>query len=107
MEPPELITEARRKIYQAKLEIQQEKKTSRGMTGKALERTKKKLADLQSSLLKNSPMMPLALHGRNGKTFTLLLSSLYELSEWRENIEKAKHKGEYQAAASPERLSQM
>nr|XP_014353913.1 PREDICTED: breakpoint cluster region protein-like [Latimeria chalumnae] len=67
MEPPELITEARRKIYQAKLEIQQEKKTSRGMTGKALERTKKKLADLQSSLLKNSPMMPLALHGRNGK----------------------------------------
>ncbi|KAG2467686.1 ABR protein, partial [Polypterus senegalus] len=52
------------------------------------DRAKKKLLEYESWMLTHSPTVPLELHSRYGKSHTLLLSSLYELYEWKDCIEK-------------------
>ncbi|XP_067882449.1 active breakpoint cluster region-related protein-like isoform X4 [Heterodontus francisci] len=85
---PEEIEEAKARLMETKIEIYLEKKHNKG-----LERLKRKLWDIESWLLLNSPSIPLGLQSRNGKSYLFLLSSEYELHDWRESIEKLKKNG--------------
>ncbi|KAM6949536.1 active breakpoint cluster region-related protein [Aplochiton taeniatus] len=61
---------------------------SRGLVYRTLERGKKKLEQMELLLLTHSPVHQLELHSPSGKSHTVLLSSLHELEEWREAIDK-------------------
>nr|XP_043877733.1 active breakpoint cluster region-related protein isoform X3 [Solea senegalensis] len=76
----------RSKMYLLRQQIRQQSRGSRGMSFVA--RTKKKLEQMDLMLLTYSPLYRLELHSPSGKSHTLLLSSLYELEEWREAIHK-------------------
>ncbi|XP_069100463.1 active breakpoint cluster region-related protein-like isoform X2 [Pleurodeles waltl] len=91
-EPLELLEDVRLRIYQAKLELQEEKRLTRGSFRRAIEKAKKKLIDNELWLLKNAPAIPLNIHSKNGKSFTVLLSSEYELLDWKEQIEQTKNR---------------
>ncbi|XP_078509002.1 active breakpoint cluster region-related protein-like [Lissotriton helveticus] len=91
-EPLELLEDVRLRIYQAKLELQEEKRLTRGSLTRAIEKAKKKLIDNELWLLKNAPTIPLNIHSKNGKSFTVLLSSEYELLDWKEQIEQTKNR---------------
>lgn len=82
------LEEAKVKISHSMNELQREKR----QPGRAVERLKKKVYDLESWLLLHSPAIPLRMHQRNGKSFQFLLSSDYERCEWRETIEKLQRK---------------
>ncbi|KAM9335239.1 active breakpoint cluster region-related protein [Symphorus nematophorus] len=51
-------------------------------------RTRKKLEQMELLLLTHSPVYRLELHSPSGKSHNLLLSSLFELEEWREAVHK-------------------
>lgn len=91
-EPQEVMDDVRRKIIQARMEIQQAKHGDKFLMTRVFERVKKKLRDNELWLLKNSPTIPLMISSKIGKSYTLLLSSEYELSEWMEQIEKLSSK---------------
>uniref|UniRef100_A0AAQ4PGT3 Si:dkey-33c9.6 n=1 Tax=Gasterosteus aculeatus aculeatus TaxID=481459 RepID=A0AAQ4PGT3_GASAC len=61
----------------------------------AAARSRKKLEQMELMLLTHSPVHKLELHSPSGKSHTLLLSSLYELEEWRELIEKLTKDSEF------------
>ncbi|XP_078393696.1 active breakpoint cluster region-related protein-like, partial [Cetorhinus maximus] len=82
------IEEAKGRLMETKIEIYLEKKHN-----KRLDRLKKKLMDIESWLLLNSPSIPLGLQNRNGKSYLFLLSSAYELHDWRESIERLQKHG--------------
>lgn len=92
IEPLELLEDVRLRIYQTKLELQEEKRLTRGSLTRAIEKAKKKLIDNELWLLKNAPAIPLNIHSKNGKSFTVLLSSEYELLDWKEQIEQTKNR---------------
>ncbi|XP_071315580.1 active breakpoint cluster region-related protein isoform X1 [Trachinotus anak] len=75
----------RTKMYLLRQQLQQQK-GSRGVLLAA--RSRKKLEQMELMLLTHSPVYRLELHSPSGKSHTLLLSSLYELEEWREAIHK-------------------
>ncbi|XP_043942618.1 active breakpoint cluster region-related protein-like [Protopterus annectens] len=100
-EPQEIMDEVRRKIFQARMEIQQAKHGDRFLMTRVLERVKKRLRDNELWLLKHSPTIPLMVSSRNGKSYTLLLSSEYELSQWMEQIEKLSSKSKEGDTSSP------
>ncbi|XP_030045002.1 active breakpoint cluster region-related protein-like, partial [Microcaecilia unicolor] len=91
-EPQELINDIRKTIHQTRLEIQEEKKQNRGPVNKVLEKTRKKLLDSELWLIQNSPTVPLCIHSKIGKSYTFLLSSEFELCEWKEQIEQARNR---------------
>ncbi|XP_071315581.1 active breakpoint cluster region-related protein isoform X2 [Trachinotus anak] len=74
----------RTKMYLLRQQLQQQ--GSRGVLLAA--RSRKKLEQMELMLLTHSPVYRLELHSPSGKSHTLLLSSLYELEEWREAIHK-------------------
>ncbi|XP_070786126.1 active breakpoint cluster region-related protein isoform X2 [Enoplosus armatus] len=76
----------RTKMYLLRQQLRQHTKGSRGMSLAA--RSRKKLEQMELMLLTNFPVYRLELHSPSGKSHTLLLSSLYELEEWREAIHK-------------------
>ncbi|XP_051900767.1 active breakpoint cluster region-related protein-like isoform X2 [Pristis pectinata] len=82
------IEEAKARLMATKIEIHLEKKHNKG-----IERLRRKLSDIETWLLLNSPSLPLGLQSRNGKSFIFLFSSDYELHDWRETIEQQKKKG--------------
>ncbi|TNN58873.1 Active breakpoint cluster region-related protein [Liparis tanakae] len=51
-------------------------------------RSRKKLEQMELMLLTHTPVYTLELHSPSGKSHTLLPSSLFELEEWREVIDK-------------------
>lgn len=55
-----------------------------------IEKKRKRIAQLEAQLTILSPALPLHLYHHNGKTYTLLLQSDYEKSDWREAILAAK-----------------
>ncbi|XP_072340198.1 active breakpoint cluster region-related protein-like isoform X2 [Scyliorhinus torazame] len=89
---------AKGRLMETKIEIYLEKKHN-----KRLDRLKKKLFDIESWLLINSPAIPLGLQDRNGKSYLFLLSSEYELHDWQESIERLKKHGS-QAPSSPSEI---
>ncbi|XP_069507765.1 active breakpoint cluster region-related protein-like [Ambystoma mexicanum] len=88
----ELLDDVRLRIYQAKLELQEEKRLSRGIITRVMEKAKRKLVDNELWLLRNAPNIPLNIHSKNGKMFTVLLSSEYELLEWKEQIDQTRNR---------------
>ncbi|XP_006901470.1 PREDICTED: breakpoint cluster region protein [Elephantulus edwardii] len=90
MVPDEELDAMKIKISQIKSDVQREKKANKG--SKAMERLKKKLSEQESLLLLMSPNMAFRVHSRNGKSYTFLISSDYERSEWRENIREQQKK---------------
>ncbi|XP_070848817.1 active breakpoint cluster region-related protein isoform X2 [Chaetodon trifascialis] len=76
----------RTKMFLLRQQLQQQKAGSRGVSLEA--RSKKKMEQMELMLLTHSPVYRLELHSPSGKSHTLLLSSLYELEEWREAIHK-------------------
>ncbi|XP_038588586.1 active breakpoint cluster region-related protein isoform X2 [Micropterus salmoides] len=76
----------RTKMYLLRQQLRQQATGSRLMALSA--RSRKKLEQLELMLLTHSPVYRLELHSPSGKSHTLLLSSLYELEEWREAIHK-------------------
>ncbi|XP_028420237.1 active breakpoint cluster region-related protein isoform X5 [Perca flavescens] len=76
----------RTKMHLLRQQLQQHAKGSKGLALAA--RSRKKLEQLELMLLTHSPVYTLELHSPSCKSHTLLLSSLYELEEWREAIHK-------------------
>ncbi|XP_076581250.1 active breakpoint cluster region-related protein isoform X2 [Chaetodon auriga] len=76
----------RTKMFLLRQQLQQQKAGSRGVSLEA--RSRKKMEQMELMLLTLSPVYRLELHSPSGKSHTLLLSSLYELEEWREAIHK-------------------
>ncbi|KAM8900086.1 active breakpoint cluster region-related protein isoform 2-T2 [Spinachia spinachia] len=76
----------RTKMHLLRQQLQQHANGSRGLSAAA--RSRKKVEQMELMLLTHSPVYKLELHSPSGKSHTLLLSSLYELEEWRELIEK-------------------
>ncbi|XP_067380412.1 active breakpoint cluster region-related protein isoform X2 [Channa argus] len=76
----------RSKMYLLQQQLKQQAKVSRVLAMAA--RSRKKLEQMELMLLTHSPIYRLELHSPSGKSHTLLLSSLYELEEWREAILK-------------------
>uniref|UniRef100_A0A8C4RR04 Active breakpoint cluster region-related protein-like n=1 Tax=Erpetoichthys calabaricus TaxID=27687 RepID=A0A8C4RR04_ERPCA len=82
------MKDLKQKIFLLRRNIQQEKRGSKILAMRTCDRAKKKLLEYESWMLTHSPTIPLELHSRYGKNHTLLLSSLYELYEWKDCIEK-------------------
>ncbi|XP_008299381.1 breakpoint cluster region protein [Stegastes partitus] len=76
----------RTKMYLLHRQLRQHAKGSRGLAVPA--RSRKKLEQMELMLLTHSPLYRLELHSLSGKSHTLLFSSLFELEEWREAIQK-------------------
>ncbi|XP_028853634.1 breakpoint cluster region protein isoform X2 [Denticeps clupeoides] len=84
-QPAELqqrITNTRTKMYHLRQDYQHQK--SKGVYSRTLDRILKKLQECELWLLTYSPRLQLELHSLSGKIYTLLMSTLYELEEWRE-----------------------
>ncbi|XP_054611001.1 active breakpoint cluster region-related protein isoform X2 [Dunckerocampus dactyliophorus] len=88
--PEHEIEEMKIKISLLKSDIQKEKKAPRGQN--RVERLRKKMNEQESWLLLHSPTIPFRIHNKHGKSYLFLLSSDYERSEWRENIQKLQKK---------------
>ncbi|XP_071371394.1 active breakpoint cluster region-related protein isoform X1 [Centroberyx affinis] len=73
----------RTKMYLLRQQLRQHVRGSRGLAA----RSRKKLQQMELLLLTHSPVHRLELHSPSGKSHCLL-SSLYELDEWREAIHK-------------------
>ncbi|XP_036002298.1 breakpoint cluster region protein isoform X2 [Fundulus heteroclitus] len=76
----------RTKMFLLRQQLQQNAKSTRGLTWTA--RSRKKLEQMELLLLTHSPVNRLDLHSPSGKSHTLSFSSLYELEEWRDTIHK-------------------
>ncbi|XP_026209151.1 active breakpoint cluster region-related protein isoform X2 [Anabas testudineus] len=76
----------RTKMYLLRQQLKQQAKGTRGTVLAA--RSRKKLEQMELMLFTHSPVYRLELHSPNGKSHSFLLSSLYELEEWREAIFK-------------------
>ncbi|KAI9543337.1 hypothetical protein NQZ68_011986 [Dissostichus eleginoides] len=76
----------RTKMHLLRQQLRQHAQGSKGLAYAA--RSRKKLEQVELMLLTHSPVYTLELHSPSGKSHTLLLSSLYELEEWREAIHK-------------------
>ncbi|XP_029932091.1 breakpoint cluster region protein isoform X2 [Myripristis murdjan] len=74
----------RTKMYYLRQQLRQYAGTSKGWAA----RSRKKLEQMELMLLTLSPVHRLELHSCSGKSHSLLLPSLYELEEWREEIYK-------------------
>uniref|UniRef100_A0AAQ4QV63 ABR activator of RhoGEF and GTPase n=1 Tax=Gasterosteus aculeatus aculeatus TaxID=481459 RepID=A0AAQ4QV63_GASAC len=83
--PEHEIEEMKIKISVLKSEIQKEKKAPKGQS--RVERLRKKMNEQESWLLLHSPTIPFRIHNRHGKSYQFLISSDYERSEWRENLQ--------------------
>nr|XP_023688253.1 active breakpoint cluster region-related protein-like [Paramormyrops kingsleyae] len=96
------ISATRGKMFQLREELKQEK-GSKGLGARTLDRSRRKLQQCELWLLTHAPVLPLELHSPSGKSHTIFLSSLYELDEWREAIEKLK--GENLETVPPDLLA--
>uniref|UniRef100_A0A8C6LFZ2 ABR activator of RhoGEF and GTPase n=1 Tax=Nothobranchius furzeri TaxID=105023 RepID=A0A8C6LFZ2_NOTFU len=83
--PEHEIEEMKMKISVLKNEIQKEKKAPKGQN--RVERLRKKMNEQESWLLLHSPTIPFRIYNKHGKSYLFLLSSDYERSEWRENLQ--------------------
>ncbi|MEQ2284226.1 hypothetical protein AMECASPLE_019416, partial [Ameca splendens] len=88
--PDEELDAIKVKISHLRSEIQREKRANKG--SKVIDRLRKKLSEQESLLLLTSPSMPLRLFNKNGKSYSFLISSDYERSEWREIIREQQQK---------------
>ncbi|KAJ8416637.1 hypothetical protein AAFF_G00325150 [Aldrovandia affinis] len=84
------VSTMRGKMFQLRQELKRQGRGGKGTGPRTLDRSRRKLQQIELWLLTHSPVLPLELHSPNGKSHTLVLSSLYELEEWREAIEKLK-----------------
>ncbi|XP_041094237.1 active breakpoint cluster region-related protein isoform X2 [Polyodon spathula] len=82
------MNQMKQKAFRLRQEIQLQRKGSRVLSTRTIDRARKKLLDCELWILSHSPCLPLELHSHCGKSHTLLLSSLYELTEWRDNVER-------------------
>ncbi|XP_052353198.1 active breakpoint cluster region-related protein-like isoform X1 [Oncorhynchus keta] len=85
------IHATRAKMYLLRHELRQTMKPvpQKCLAARTIERSKwKKMEQLELMILTHSPLLPLELHSPSGKSHTLVMSSLYELEEWREAIHK-------------------
>ncbi|XP_058870579.1 active breakpoint cluster region-related protein-like isoform X1 [Acipenser ruthenus] len=97
------MDQMKQKAFRLRQEIQLQRKGSRVLSSRTIDRARKKLLDCELWILSHSPSLPLELHSRCGKSHTVLLSSLYELSEWRDNVERLR--GESCERVSPDLLN--
>ncbi|KAM3857431.1 active breakpoint cluster region-related protein [Diretmus argenteus] len=74
----------RTKMFLLRQQLQQHTGRFKGLAV----RSRKKLEQMELMLLTHSPVHRLELHSFSGKSHSLLLSSLYELEDWREAIYK-------------------
>uniref|UniRef100_A0A3Q2C6W7 BCR activator of RhoGEF and GTPase n=1 Tax=Cyprinodon variegatus TaxID=28743 RepID=A0A3Q2C6W7_CYPVA len=88
--PDEELDAVKVKISHLRSEIQREKRANKG--SKVIDRLRKKLSEQESLMLLTSPSMPLRLFNKNGKSYSFLISSDYERSEWREIIREQQQK---------------
>ncbi|XP_074518078.1 active breakpoint cluster region-related protein [Halichoeres trimaculatus] len=73
------------RLHSIRMKMYQLRKQLRQHTGA---RSRKKLEQMELMLLTLSPVYKLEMHSPSGKSHSLLLSSLYELEEWREAVHK-------------------
>uniref|UniRef100_A0A4W5LJF2 Si:dkey-33c9.6 n=1 Tax=Hucho hucho TaxID=62062 RepID=A0A4W5LJF2_9TELE len=81
----------RAKMYLLRHELRQTIKPvlQKCLAARTIERGRwKKMEQLELMILTHSPLLPLELHSPNGKSHTLVMSSLFELEEWREAIHR-------------------
>ncbi|KAL0970286.1 hypothetical protein UPYG_G00239870 [Umbra pygmaea] len=81
------------RIHSLRLRMYEQRQTmkpclQRAMAARSIERSRRKMEQLELSFLTLSPLLPLELHSPSGRSHTLVTSSLYELEEWKEAIQK-------------------
>ncbi|XP_062371732.1 active breakpoint cluster region-related protein isoform X2 [Sardina pilchardus] len=79
------------KMYQLRQALTQQtgcQKRAHSLHSRFVDRIQKKLQECEIWLLTHSPSLTLKLHSTSGKSHTLLMSSLHELEQWREAINK-------------------
>ncbi|XP_063043311.1 active breakpoint cluster region-related protein [Engraulis encrasicolus] len=79
------ISTMKAKMYQLCQALRQQR---RGSHSRFVDRIRKRLQECELWLLTHSPNLSLELHSTSGKSHTVLMSSLYELEEWREPIDR-------------------
>ncbi|XP_041739963.2 active breakpoint cluster region-related protein isoform X2 [Coregonus clupeaformis] len=84
------IHSMRAKMYLLRHELRQTMKPvpQKSLAARTIERGRKKMEQLELMFLTHSPFLPLELHSPSAKSHTLVMSSLYELEEWREAIHR-------------------
>ncbi|XP_067117552.1 active breakpoint cluster region-related protein [Osmerus mordax] len=83
------IQTIRAKMFQLRQELRHSNMgLVKGLTARCLEKSKRKMEQLELMLLTLAPVPYLVLHSPSGKSHMFLLSSLFELEEWREAILK-------------------
>ncbi|KAJ8338183.1 hypothetical protein SKAU_G00371490 [Synaphobranchus kaupii] len=97
------VSTMRGKMFQLRQELKEQGRGSKGTWSRTLDRIHRKLQQIELWLLTHSPVHPLELHSPNGKSHTIVLSSMYELEEWREAIDKLK--GENLETVPPDLLT--
>ncbi|XP_061092768.1 active breakpoint cluster region-related protein isoform X1 [Conger conger] len=97
------VSTMRDKMFQLRHELRQQGSCSKAQWSRTLERSRRKLQQVELWLLTHSPLLSLELHSPNGKSHTLGFSSMYELEGWREAIEKLK--GENLETVPPDLLT--
>ncbi|XP_064619190.1 active breakpoint cluster region-related protein-like isoform X2 [Lineus longissimus] len=83
--------------YDLKKELQKEdiskdKAFFGGLSGKSVEKIRKKLVEQQAALILASPKLVFRIHYKQNKVYSLLMSSDYERDEWREAIRSVQSK---------------
>ncbi|XP_022096184.1 active breakpoint cluster region-related protein-like isoform X2 [Acanthaster planci] len=74
---------------------------------KTLEAKKKELTTNEGKVIIESPKLPLHLYHHQGKTYTLLMSSDYERSEWKEAILTAKRECRVTPSLTPYHIEKL
>ncbi|XP_071790000.1 active breakpoint cluster region-related protein-like isoform X2 [Asterias amurensis] len=74
---------------------------------KSLESRRKEITEKEGVVIIESPKLPLHLYHNQGKTYTLLMSSDYERSEWKEAILTAKRECRITASLTPYHIEKL
>ncbi|TRY85551.1 hypothetical protein DNTS_017173, partial [Danionella cerebrum] len=82
------MNKTRGKMFQLNQALQQHGKGGKSSVSRAVDRLRRKLEECEIWLLTNTPSFTLNLHSTSGKSHTIRMLSLYNLTEWKEAIER-------------------
>ncbi|XP_066537647.1 active breakpoint cluster region-related protein isoform X2 [Hoplias malabaricus] len=84
------ISNMRAKLFQCRRTLQEYMRESKGSISRAADRCRRKMEACELWLFTNEPSFILELNSTNSKSHIVHVSSLYELEDWREAINKLK-----------------
>ncbi|XP_071501100.1 active breakpoint cluster region-related protein-like [Diadema antillarum] len=112
---PKVVEKSNEELKQMKKEISElQEKIKRDKAAKptrpiqkCIEQNRKRIAELEVTYVLESPKLPFHLYHHTGKTYTLLMSSDYERSDWKEAILNAKRECRMTPSITPYHISKL